>query len=1146
MLRPLLIRLFLLLAAGLLGAGESTAAVKTAAANGNWSAAGTWSPAGVPAAGDSAIVPSGKTVTMNSNSSIKGLNVLSGGAVVMNSNKTLTITGSLTVAGSYDMASGNITFSNGKPFTLSGSGTFIWNPGNNTAGSATLFTRGVENFSAGSTLIIKRWYDFSVPLGSIVASHFGNLVINTLQGSYLYEWDQKNWFATRRVLGTLTIDQAWVTLDRTGALNTTTIGNVVLLNANSWLDCHGGNHNGSFTVNITNLTANDGWFTGIYEGNGSPTINLSGNLSLGGNAVVVGIHNGIQTTRGIGNAAINIAGNLMHNSGQFYGLYTPGITNAGTATVSIGGNLVFSGGQFVLHYGCHTANGQSRLNVAGNTTINFSSSTDRFHLIGMSSQSATANNCRLSWNNSGDVSISGNSAAVFMTSASRGMEGDTVLGNLTISGGNNGFNWGIDTTYSHKLNIFLSQQLTVSGGATVFSHNNDTATIFQAGALNLTAGELTVTRNSPQLHYRLGGYNQSGGNLFIHKNTGRVSSRSVMLTCWGNFTQSGGTLTFDDNTTPTYSAHALFLHGATINLSGTGIIDRAGTGTSYGQGLLRYWKNGTMTHLRAGNNHTILNVTQTVSSNTRLSVAGGDLQISTCPVPSHELFRVHGGGVVDMGAYRIYADGPDSHSGLWLDNDATLITTRPEGLYDGTGDACLSSAKNLSFRLEPNSIIEYSGSDNQLITGTGVGTATGVQQEYGILRINFGGTPDAEYTYLAAPMNVVVRTRLELEAGAVHLNGNMLTVKSNQPAWFTRNSGYVRSETDSAVNTSRIRLQTVSPGTWSLPFGVTSTSYLPVDIEVLSGNGSLTVATRGTSQPDNLPWDAGVTNMAGSSGNDLSVIGVMDRWWKIQETGNITANVSLRYRGSENTVASDDAYGNFGVQSWNGSYWEPIAGSGTGQTTGVGVVTVTNKSEFGSWVVASNNHALPVELIGFSARLVEGRTELQWETATEINNDYFTIEHSTDGQEFRPIGTQPGAGNSNRVMRYSAIHDSPVRGYNYYRLKQTDFDGQYSYSPIETVKYQDGQTGTRTLEITSAGPNPFENEFKVNLLTHSTASIRVLLTTLSGNTVYESELEPKDGMNEFVYTAGSTLDAGTYLLHLVQGEIRQTRKLIKY
>lgn len=95
---------------------------------------------------------------------------------------------------------------------------------------------------------------------------------------------------------------------------------------------------------------------------------------------------------------------------------------------------------------------------------------------------------------------------------------------------------------------------------------------------------------------------------------------------------------------------------------------------------------------------------------------------------------------------------------------------------------------------------------------------------------------------------------------------------------------------------------------------------------------------------------------------------------------------------------------------------------------------------------------LPIELIDFSATLqLKNSVRLSWRTAAEINNDYFTIERSKDAINWEIINQINGAGNSSEINEYTVIDDNPYSGTTYYRLKQTDFNGSFSYSLIRSI-----------------------------------------------------------------------------------------------
>jgi len=97
---------------------------------------------------------------------------------------------------------------------------------------------------------------------------------------------------------------------------------------------------------------------------------------------------------------------------------------------------------------------------------------------------------------------------------------------------------------------------------------------------------------------------------------------------------------------------------------------------------------------------------------------------------------------------------------------------------------------------------------------------------------------------------------------------------------------------------------------------------------------------------------------------------------------------------------------------------------------------------------------LPSQFTNFRVENLKSKSLISFSTASETNNDYFTIERSADGRNFDAIGEIKGAGNSNQELSYEFVDESPLAGINYYRIKQTDFDGAYSYTEIRSVRHQ--------------------------------------------------------------------------------------------
>ena len=97
---------------------------------------------------------------------------------------------------------------------------------------------------------------------------------------------------------------------------------------------------------------------------------------------------------------------------------------------------------------------------------------------------------------------------------------------------------------------------------------------------------------------------------------------------------------------------------------------------------------------------------------------------------------------------------------------------------------------------------------------------------------------------------------------------------------------------------------------------------------------------------------------------------------------------------------------------------------------------------------------LPIELMSFNAKAMEGQVLLNWQTLTEINNDYMAVERSSDGQDFEEIGQIQGAGTSFVPQSYELLDPQPYQGLNYYRLRQVDFDGTTTYSKMVSVVFE--------------------------------------------------------------------------------------------
>ena len=168
---------------------------------------------------------------------------------------------------------------------------------------------------------------------------------------------------------------------------------------------------------------------------------------------------------------------------------------------------------------------------------------------------------------------------------------------------------------------------------------------------------------------------------------------------------------------------------------------------------------------------------------------------------------------------------------------------------------------------------------------------------------------------------------------------------------------------------------------------------------------------------------------------------------------------------------------------------------------------MTGFSHFGT---AQGGITLPIELIRFDGRNDFGTNVLYWTTASEINNDYFTLMRSKDGTLFEPIGRIEGAGNSHSILNYEFVDEHPYAGMNYYELGQTDFDGTKSLSDIIAIR-----TKAKDFSILSLRPNPNNGRVLLDFFSESVGAGLVKVTDLTGRLQAKFNVTIQKDINTF-------------------------------
>jgi hypothetical protein len=177
--------------------------------------------------------------------------------------------------------------------------------------------------------------------------------------------------------------------------------------------------------------------------------------------------------------------------------------------------------------------------------------------------------------------------------------------------------------------------------------------------------------------------------------------------------------------------------------------------------------------------------------------------------------------------------------------------------------------------------------------------------------------------------------------------------------------------------------------------------------------------------------------------------------------------------------------------------WEKITTTGPGENETY--VTATGINSFSRWTIGSADTPMPISLLSFDATAQNNQVILRWKTASEINNDFFTIERSTNGKDFHPLKKIHGAGTTHEENHYQAKDTNPVKGISYYRLRQTDFDGTTEVFKPVSVAIHDLYSNDITFY-----PNPNNGIFTISWNGEKDLAFRII--DITGRIVYENSV----------------------------------------
>lgn len=183
---------------------------------------------------------------------------------------------------------------------------------------------------------------------------------------------------------------------------------------------------------------------------------------------------------------------------------------------------------------------------------------------------------------------------------------------------------------------------------------------------------------------------------------------------------------------------------------------------------------------------------------------------------------------------------------------------------------------------------------------------------------------------------------------------------------------------------------------------------------------------------------------------------------------------------------------------------------------------------------------VPIRLTSFNGVKDINKVQLKWQTTSEQNSKYFDVEFSENGNLWSSIGTVDAAGNSSVQRNYGLLHNTPVNGVNYYRLKQVDINGNFSYSSIVAINFT-----IKGVNINSVYPNPFVSQLKIDISSDRNEVVRIQLSDNMGRVLRVFNSSVQKGVNRVLVDNLAGLSPGIYNVEVKTSYSTYTYKLKK-
>jgi len=356
--------------------------------------------------------------------------------------------------------------------------------------------------------------------------------------------------------------------------------------------------------------------------------------------------------------------------------------------------------------------------------------------------------------------------------------------------------------------------------------------------------------------------------------------------------------------------------------------------------------------------------------------------------------------------------------------------------------------------------------------------------------------------------SVTVKNILYLTNGIITTNSNYIIISNPLTSTITGH------DTQSYIN-GNLRRYVNSTGSYDFPVG-TANFYELAQI-VLNSSSGLNFINAAYHHPHTTTLNISPLNLF-VNGNLLEELLDYGYWTLMPDAGIYNYDVILTSRGQSNPGPTAASHAVIKRPNASSSWVSEGNHNNSTQTSGTGWIQAKRSSltVFSDFAIAKSNlGSLPVELISFNAILQNNDANLDWTTASEINNNYFQIERSENNiSSFKEIGLVYGMGNSNIETNYNFTDINIPEKILYYRLKQVDYDGAYSYSNV--ISLDNGSVS---------------GDLYISNILNDNNSLLCSIHNISGNFI---DIDIYDITGKLIYTHEHSITESSYLLNITE------------